>query len=317
MKALVQNGYGSSKYLTVEEVDKPAPEENEVLIKVVAAGLNAGDLFSLKGTPWMIKIMVGFPKPKNYILGWDVAGRVESVGEKVTSFKPGDEVFTACESGFAEYACVKETEIAFKPANLSFEETAVVPTAGLTALQQLRDGCNIQAGQKILINGSSGGVGSFSVQIAKVFGAEVTGVCSTRNVEMVRSLGADHVVDYTREDFTKSDQRYDRVLDNIASRKLLDLRKVLTPEGIVQPNSGHSGMGYVIKSFLLSMINRNHGKMFVTQSTTKDLTYLKELIEEGRVKPVIDKVFSFEDAPKAFDYMDKEHIRGKVAIAIQ
>ncbi len=316
MKAVVQNDYGSSDALSLAEVNKPVPKENEVLIKVVAAGLNAGDLFSVKGSPWMIKLMVGFPKPKNHILGWDVAGIVEAVGEKVTSFKTGDEVYTGCEAAFAEYTCAKETEIAFKPTNLSFEQAAVVPTSALTALQQLRDGCKVQIGQKVLINGASGGVGTYSVQIAKALGAEVTGVCSTRNLELVQSLGADRVVDYTKEDFTKGDFQFDCILDNIASRKLSDLKRVLTPQGFIQPNSGHGGMSYVFKTFLLSMINRHHGKMFVSQITTEDLTYLKELIEEGKVKTIIDKTFSFADTPKALDYMDKEHARGKVVISI-
>jgi len=316
MRAIVQNDYGSSDVLSVADVEKPVPKENEVLIKVVASSINAGDFFSMRGSPWIIRLSCGFPKPKNYILGWDVAGVVETVGEKVTLFKKGDEVYTACNFAFAEYTCAKEDEIALKPSNLSFEQAAVVPTAALTALQQLRDGCKIKPKQKLLINGASGGVGTFCVQIAKALGAEVTGVCSTRNIDMVKSLGADFVVNYKKEDFTKSKKRYDCILDNIASRKISELKQVLTPEGKIQPNSGHSGMGYVFKVFFLAMFSRKLGKMSVTKSTTKDLTYLKELFEAGKIKTVIDKTFSMDEAAKGFDYIEREHTKGKVCIII-
>jgi NADPH:quinone reductase-like Zn-dependent oxidoreductase len=246
MKAIVQNDYGSPDVLKLQEVAEPVVKENDVLVSVSAASINAGDLFSLRGSPWLVRLTVGFPKPKNNILGWDIAGRVQEVGEKVTQFQPGDEVFASCSAAFAEYACVAEDKLALKPTNLTFEQAAAVPTAAVTALQGLRDAGKLRAGQKVLINGASGGVGTFAVQIAKVLGAEVTGVCSTRNVDIVRSLGADHVFDYTKEDFAKSGRRYDLILDNVASRSFSDLRSVLTPQGVIIPNSGHGGMGYVL-----------------------------------------------------------------------
>ncbi len=224
MKAIVLSRYGSPDVLELKEIDKPVVKDDDVLVRVQAASLNAGDLFSMKGSPWLARFAVGFPQPKNYVLGWDVAGRAEAVGKNVTRFQPGDEVFTACSGAFAEYACAPEDKVAMKPTNLTFEQAAAVPTAALTALQGLRDAGKVQPNQKVLINGASGGVGTFAVQIAKALGAEVTGVCSTRNVEMVRSLGADHVVDYTREDFTQGGQRYDLILDNVASRSFSDLR---------------------------------------------------------------------------------------------
>ena len=316
MRAIVQNDYGSSDVLSIAEVEKPTPKKNEVLIKVAASSINAGDFFSLKGSPWIVRLSCGFPKPKNFILGWDVAGVVETVGEEVTSFKEGDEVYTACNSAFAEYTCAKEDEIALKPVNLSFEQAAVVPTAALTALQQLRDGCKIKPKQKILINGASGGVGTFCVQIAKALGAEVTAVCSTRNIDIVKSLGADFILDYKKEDFIKSNKRYDCILDNIASRKFSELKQILTPEGKIQPNSGHSGMGYVFKAYFLGMFSRKLGNMSVTKSRSKDLAYLKQLIEAGKIITVIDKTLSMDEAPKGFDYIEREHARGKVGIII-
>ena len=249
MKAIVQNDYGSPDALSLKEIDKPEVGEHDVLIRVHAASLNAGDYFTMKGSPWLVRTSVGFPKPKDYVLGWDVAGCVEAVGSAVTNFQPGDEVYCACSGAFAEYACAPEDTVGLKPANLTFAQAAAVPTAALTALRGLRDVGKVQPGQKVLINGASGGVGTFSVQIAKSLGAEVTGVCSTRNVEMVSEIGADHVVDYTREDFTQSGQQYDLILDNVASRSFSDLRSALAPGGIVIPNSGHGGMSYVFKSF--------------------------------------------------------------------
>ena len=208
-----------------------------MLVRVHAAALNAGDVFSLRGSPWLARFSVGFPQPKDYILGWDMAGRVEAVGEQVTRFRPGDEVFASCSHTLAEYVSVAADKAAPKPTNLTFAEAAAVPTAAITALQGLRDAGKVQPGQQVLINGASGGVGTFAVQIAKAFGAEVTGVCSTRNVDMVRSLGADHVVDYTREDFTQGGRRYDLILDNVASRSFSDLRRVLTRRAKSSPTA--------------------------------------------------------------------------------
>ena len=316
MKAIVINDYGSSNVLELKEVDKPVIRENEVLVSVCAAALNAGDYFSMRGSPWLARFSVGFPKPKDYILGWDMAGRVEAVGNKVTRFQPGDEVFAACNGTLAEYARVAEDRLAMKPANLTLEQAAAVPTAAVTALQGLRDAGKVQPGQKILINGASGGVGTFAVQIARALGAEVTAVCSTRNVDMVRSIGADYVIDYTQEDFTKSGRRYDLILDNVASRSLSDLRRALTPQGVIIPNSGHGGMSYVFKAFLLSLFMRRHGSMFLATPRNKDLVVLKNLIESEKVTPVIDRTYPLSDTPKAFRYLEEEHARGKVVITM-
>jgi NADPH:quinone reductase-like Zn-dependent oxidoreductase len=316
MKAIVINAYGSPDVVELKEVARPAIKDDEVLVRVHAASLNAGDVFALRGSPWPIRLSVGLPKPKNYILGCDMAGRVEAVGSRVTRFKPGNEVFGAGSGTLAEYAHVTEGKLALKPANLTFEQAAAVPTAAVTALLGLRDAGKIQPGQKVLINGASGGVGTFAVQIAKAFGAEVTGVCSPRNVDLVRSIGADHVIDYTREDFTQNGRRYDLILDNVASRSFADLRRVLTPQGKAIPNSGHAGMGYVFKAFALSMVMRQHGSMYFAVPTSQTLATLKELIETGKVTPVIDRTYPLSDTPAAFRYLEKEHARGKVVITI-
>jgi len=283
MKAIVQNAYGSPDVLKLKEVNQPVAKEIEVLVRVKAAALNAGDIFSMRGSPWLARFSVGFPKPKDYILGWDMAGSVQAIGNKVTRFQPGDEVFAACSSTLAEYVCIAEDNLAMKPTNLTFEQAAAVPTAAITALQGLRDAGKLRAGQRVLINGASGGVGTFAVQIAKALGAEVTGVCSTRNVEMVLSIGADHVVDYTKEDFTKSGQSYDLILDNVANHSFSDLRRALTQQGIIIPNSGHGGMSYVFKAFLLSPFMRQQGSLYVARPNDKDLLILKELIESGKI----------------------------------
>lgn len=316
MKAIVQNAYGSPDVLQLKEVAKPVVKENGLLVRVHAAALNAGDVFSLKGSPWLARFSVGFPKPKDYILGWDMAGRVEAVGPKVTRFQPGDEVFASCSHTLAEYVCVAEDKAALKSANLTFPEAAAVPTAAITALQGLRDAGKVQAGQKVLINGASGGVGTFAVQIAIALGAEVTGVCSTRNVEMVRSLGADHVIDYTRENFTQGSRRYDLILDNVANHAFSDLRRVLTSQGMIVPNSGHGGMGYVFKAFMLSPFTRQVAGMYLASPNDKDLVFLKELIETGKLRPVIDKTYPLHQTPDAFRYLEESHAQGKVVITI-
>ena len=317
MKAIVQNAYGSPDVLELKEIDKPVAKENDVLVSVDAAALNAGDIFSMRGSPWVARFTVGFPKPKNYILGWDMAGCVQAVGDKVTRFKPGDEVYSSCSHTLAEYACAAEDKFAMKPANLSFEQAAAVPTAAITALQGLRDAGKLQPGQKVLINGASGGVGTFAVQIAKWLGAEVTGVCSTRNVDMVRSIGADHIIDYTQEDFTQSGQRYDLILDNVANHSFSDLRRALTPQGTIIPNSGHGGMGYVFKAFLLSPFMRQMGRMYVASPNNKDLVILKELIESGKITPVIDRTYPLSDYAEAFRYLEEGHARGKIVITVE
>lgn len=314
MKAIVLNTYGSPDVLRLKEVDKPAIKENEILVKVQASALNAGDLFSMRGSPWLARFTVGFPRPQDYILGWDAAGRVEAVGAKVTRFGSGDEVFGCCNGAFAEYVCAGEDSFAPKPENLTFEQAAAVPTVAITALQGLRDVGKVQAGQKVLINGASGGVGTFAVQIAKAFGADVSGVCSTRNLEMVRSLGADHVIDYTKTDFTKEGRRYDLILDNAANHSFSDLRRALTPEGKIIPNSGHGGMGYVIKAYLLAPFLRQQGKMYLASPNHKDLVVLKEMIESGAIKPVIDKTYPLRETPQAMRHLEEEHARGKIVI---
>jgi NADPH:quinone reductase-like Zn-dependent oxidoreductase len=316
MKAIIQNAYGSPDVLALKDVAMPAVNESDVLMRVHAASLNAGDIFSMRGSPFTIRFIVGFPKPQDHILGWDVAGTVEAVGKNVTQFQPGDEVFGACTGTCAQYACAGEDQLALKPSNLTFEQAAAVPTAAVTALRGLRDVGKLQPGQKVLINGASGGVGTFAVQVAKAFGAEVTGVCSTGKVELVRSIGANHVIDYTQEDFTQSAPRYDLILDNVANHSFADLRRALTPQGVVIPNSGHSGMGYVIKAFLLSPFMHQQGSTFVATPKSEDLVVLKELIEAGKITPVIDKTYQLSETPEAMRYLNEGHAFGKVVITI-
>jgi len=315
MKAIVQNAYGSSKVLQIKEVQQPEISENDLLVKVLASCLNAGDIFTMRGSPWLIRLTLGLRKPKKpHIPGWDVAGEVMEVGSNVTQFQPGDEVYGTCEQAFAEFVSTKENVLAPKPANLTFQQAAAAPTAALTALQALHDHGKLQAGQKVLINGASGGVGSFAVQIAKSMGAEVTGVCSTAKAEMVRSIGADNVIDYSKEDFTHGGQKYDLLLDNAASHSFSNLRKVLSPDGIILPNSGHGGMGYVIKGFALSPFQRQIAKPWMVQVNNADLIALNKLIESEQVTPVIDKTFPLEETARAIDYFENGYTRGKIVI---
>jgi NADPH:quinone reductase-like Zn-dependent oxidoreductase len=316
MKAIVQNGYGSQDVLSLKEIDKPAIKDDEVLVRVCATALNAGDYFSMKGSPWLVRLMVGFPRPTDYVPGWDVAGCVEAVGSAVTQFQPGDAVYGAVSHAFAEYISAAADKLAMKPTNLTFEQAAAVPTAGITALQGLRDAGKVQPGQKVLINGAAGGVGTFAVQIGKALGAEVTGVCSTRNVELLRSLGADHVIDYTREDFTRGGQRYDLIFDNVGNRAFSDLRRALTPQGRILPNSGHSGMTYVFKAFLLAPLMRQQDKPLTTTPNGKDLAALAEMIAAGKITPVIDRTYPFAEIPAALGYAAQGHVRGKVVITL-
>ena len=316
MRAIVQDAYGSPDVLQLKEVADPALKDNELLVRVHAAALNAGDVFSMRGSPWLVRFSVGFPRPKDYILGWDMAGRVEAAGEQVTRFLPGDEVFASCSHTLAEYVSVAEEKAAPKPTNLTFTQAAAVPTAAVTSLQGLRDAGKLQPGQAVLINGASGGVGTFAVQIAKALGAEVTGVCSTRNVDMVRSLGADHVIDYTREDFTQGSRRYDLILDNVASRSFSELRRALTPRGVIVPNSGHGGMSYVLKAFVLSPFTRQVAGMYLASPNDKDLIVLRQLVETGKVSPVIDRTYPLQQTPDAFRYLEESHAQGKVVITV-
>jgi NADPH:quinone reductase-like Zn-dependent oxidoreductase len=316
MKAIVQNGYGSQNVLSLVEIDRPAIKDDDVLVRVYATALNAGDYFTMRGSPWLVRLVVGFPRPRDYVSGWDVAGCVEAVGSAVTQFHPGDAVYGSVNHAFAEYVSASASRLAPKPANLSFEQAATVPMAALTALQNLRDASKVQPGQKVLINGAAGGVGSFAIQIGKALGAEVTGVCSTRNVEIVRSLGADHIVDYTKEDFTRGERRYDLILDNAGNRAFSDLRRALTPRGKIIPNSGHGGMTYVFKAFLLAALMRQQDKPWNTSPNGKDLTVLTELIEAGKITPLIDRTYPFDEIPAALGYAARGHVRGKVAIRV-
>ena len=317
MKAIVQNGYGSPDVLELKEIEEPVVKDDSVLVRVHAAALHAGDCFGMRGTPFPIRMYIGFPKPKkDYVVGADLAGRVEAVGKNVTRFKPGDEVFGGCSRACAEYTCAEEDKLVHKPHNLTFEQAAAVPTSALAALHGLRDAGKVQPGQKVLINGASGGVGTFAVQIAKSFGAEVTGVCSTRNVEMVRSIGADHVIDYTREDFTQDGPRFDLILDNVGNRSFSDCRRALTPQGVLIPNTGHAGMGYILAAMVRSVFVRQQGRLFLSMPNHADLVLLSELVESGKVRPVIDRTYPLSATPEAFRYVDHGHARGKVVIAV-
>ena len=324
MKAIVQYKYGSpDDVLELKDIDKPVVKDDEVLVRVHAASIHVGDWVSVRGVPYIMRPVTGLLRPKNSVPGDDIAGKVEAVGKNVKQLQPGDEVFGWCNGAFAEYACAGEDNFVPKPANLTFEQAAAVGVSAFTALQALRDQGKVQPGQKVLINGASGGVGTFAVQIAKSFGADVTGVCSTRNVDMVRSIGADQVIDYTQEDFTQSGQRYDFILDNVANHSLSDFRRALTPKGTLQPNAGgHSSgrwigpMGSVIKALVLSLFVRQQGRLFLSLPNKEDLATLKELIESGKVTPVIDRTYPLSETPEAIGYLGEGHARGKVVITV-
>jgi NADPH:quinone reductase-like Zn-dependent oxidoreductase len=317
MKAVVQTAYGSSEVLVLKEVDKPKVDDGDVLVRVRAAGIHAGDCFMMRGVPYLTRLFAGWPRPKDYVPGFDVAGTVEAVGKDVTRFKPGDEVFGECGGGgCAEWAGAAEARFVVKPAGLTFEQAAAIPVSALAALQGLRDAGRLRPGQRVLINGASGGVGTYAVQIAKSLGAEVTGVCSTSNLDLVRSIGADHVVDYTRDDFTRSGQSYDLILDNVGSRSFSDCRRALTPEGTLLPNTGNAGIGYVIKAYARSAFVRQQGRPFVSRPKSEDLAVLKELVEAGKMTPVIDRTYPLSETPEALEYVEKGHARGKVVITV-
>jgi NADPH:quinone reductase-like Zn-dependent oxidoreductase len=322
MKAIIQDGYGPASVLESREISRPTIGDRQVLIRVRAAGVNPADWAIMSGLPYIARPVYGLRKPKNGIRGTDVAGTVEAVGDGVTRFKPGDDVFGWCEGSFADYAAAADDALALKPASLTFEQAASVPLAGLVALQAVRDHGQVQAGQKVLINGASGGIGTFAVQIAKALGAEVTGVCSTRNVELVRSIGADHVIDYTRTDFTEGADRYDFILDNVSKHSLSELRRVLTPNGTLVPNGGRfdnrwfAGGGRVMSSKVLSRLVSHNLRPFLVSMNLDDLVALKQLIEAGKVTPVIDRTYPFSQAQEAMSHVGKGHARGKVAIAI-
>jgi NADPH:quinone reductase-like Zn-dependent oxidoreductase len=327
MKAIVYCDYGLPN-LKLQEIEKPAPADDQLLVKVRAASVNPLDWHFIEGTPYIMRAMgVGFRKPTDTRLGVDFAGTVEVVGKNVTQFKPGDEVFGGRTGAFAEYVCVREARaVALKPANITFDQAASVPIAGITALQGLRDKGKVQSGQKVLINGASGGVGTFAVQIAKSYGAEVTGVCSTRNLDMVRSLGADHVIDYTKEDFTKSDQHYDVILDNVANHSLSEFRRVLKPNGIYVLIGGGGasenrwlgpGLTQAFKAMFLSKFVSQTMGMMLAELNQKDLTFLADLMKSGKVTPVIDKRYKLSELPQAIEYLEQGHARGKVVITAE
>jgi NADPH:quinone reductase-like Zn-dependent oxidoreductase len=320
MKAIEITQYGPPDVLRFTEVAKPAPADDEVLVKVYAASVNPLDSFSMRGPLFFLPMIGGLLKPRHQVIGCDIAGRVEAVGRHVKQFRPGDEVFGGKGvGGFAEYVCAAEDKLALKPANLSFEDAAAVPVAAITALQGLRDKGRIQPGQKVLVDGASGGVGTFAIQIAKSFGAEVTAVCSTRNVDTARSMGADHVIDYTREDFTKSGQRYDLILGANAHHSIFDYRRALSQDGIIVMVGG--GWSQILQAMLLgpllSRIGSKKALFFIAKISTKDLVFLKDLLEAGKVVPVIDRRYSLSDTAEAVRYREQGHAQGKVVITVE
>lgn len=323
MKAIVQDRYGSPDVLEVREVQKPRMGQDDVLLRVRAAGVHIGDWHVMAGRPYLMRIMgFGFRAPKARVRGMDVAGVVEAVGTNVARFQAGDEVFGTCDGSFAERACARQDKLAPKPATLAFEQAATVPTSACTALQALRDTGRIKPGQKVLIVGASGGVGLFAVQIAKSLGAEVVGVCSTNKVDLVRSIGADHVIDYTREDFTRSGLRYDLILDMGGNRPVSQLRRALTRRGTLVLVGGEGGdrwtgsVGRSIRALLASPFVSQRLRMVSSTTNTQDLRFLKELIEAGTVTPVIDRTYPLKEVPDAIRYQHGGHARGKVVITV-
>jgi NADPH:quinone reductase-like Zn-dependent oxidoreductase len=323
LKAIVCEKYGSPDVIQLKQVEKPTPKANEVLIKIFAASINYMEWGFLRGKPFLVRIWSGFFKPKIKILGADIAGRIEAVGEKVNEFQPGDEVFgdisAGGHSGFAEYVAVPENLLVLKPATISFEEAAAVPVAAITALQGIRIG-QIQAGQKVLINGASGGVGTFAVQIAKSFGAEVTAVCSTSKLDMARSIGADYCIDYTNEDFTKSGKCYDLIIAVNGYHSIFDYKRVLTTKGKLVVVGGSLSQVFQSMFFgpLISLVgSKKIINMGVAKPNKKDLTFLIELLEAGKIKPVLDKCYSLNEVTEAFRYFGEGHVVGKVVINVK
>lgn len=328
MKAIVQDTYGAAEVLELREIDQPAIGERDVLIRVRAAGVNLADWAVMSGLPYIARPVYGLRRPKNPVRGTDVAGIVEAVGAGVTRFRPGDEVFGAAEGSFADFAAASADKLALKPVNLTFEQAATVPMAGLVALQALRDHGKVRSGQKVLINGASGGIGTFAVQIAKSLGAEVTGVCSTRNLKLVRSIGADHAIDYTSDDFTRNGRRYDFILDNAGKHSLSDLRHSLTPTGMLINNAGgfenrwFASAGRLLRAAVLFRAASQELGRFLVSTTHADLAVLKDLIEAGTITPVVDRAYDLGDARAAITHVagggapGGGHARGKVAITV-
>src|SRR5947199_1056138 len=325
MKAILHCEYGGPEVLKLEDVEKPTPTDNQILVRVRAASVNPLDL-TIRG-PWPLRPIFGMPKPKDTRLGVDYAGTVEAVGKNVTQFKPGEEVFGGKDGALAEYVCaLADRSVVLKPANMTFEQAAAVPVAAITALQGLRDKGKIQAGQKVLVNGASGGVGTFAVQIAKSFGTEVTGVCSTRNVDLVRSLGADHVIDYTKEDFTKADQRYDLIYDLVGNHTFSERRRILNQNGIcVMAGVGGAGWHDGIAMRLAGELNAYVRSRFVSQKfiayiaqfNKQDMTLLADLMQSGKITPVIDRTYKLNETADALRYLEQGHARGKVVIKLE
>ena len=317
MKAIIYTEYGPPEVLKLKEVERPTPGDNEVLVKIYAASANPADWHLMRAEPFLARLENGLLKPKNTRLGADVAGRVEVVGRNVTQFQAGDEVFGCMPlnelGGFAEYVCAREEAVALKPSRLTFEQAAVVPLAAFTALQGLRDKGQIQPGQKVLINGASGGVGTFAVQIAKSYGTEVTGVCSTRNLDLVRSIGADHVIDYTQEDFTQNGQRYDLIFDAVGNRSVSDYQRALSPNGICAV-AGFTSLSRLFQVMFLG--GKKIGLMQTAKANKKDLLFIKELLEAGKVVPVIDRCYRLSAVPEAIRYLEEGHAQGKVVITV-
>lgn len=323
MKAIVQDRYGSADVLEFREIDKPEVGDDDVLLRVHAAGVDRGVWHMMAGLPYLIRIMgYGLRTPKTPVLGNDVAGRVDGVGNNVTQFEVGDEVFGLCHGAFAEFACAREDKFVAKPASLGFERAAAVPVSALTALQGLRDHGEVKAGQTVLIIGASGGVGTFAVQLAKAFGAEVTGVCSTTKVDLVRSLGADQVIDYKRETITQTGQRYDLILDIGGNRSLSRLRRALTPRGTLVIIGGEEGgrwlggVDRLLRALLLSPFVGHNLRGFVAKGNKVDLQFLKDQIEAGKLRAVVDKTYPLSEAPAAIRHMEAGHARGKVVITV-
>jgi NADPH:quinone reductase-like Zn-dependent oxidoreductase len=321
MQAITYHCYGPPEVLQLQAIEKPAPADDQVLVKVHAAAVNPLDWHYMRGSPYIMRLGTGLGAPKETRLGVDFAGTVEAVGSQVTRFKPGDEVFGGRTGAFAEYVTVRESRaLALKPANLSFEQAAAVPIAAITALQGLRDKGRLRPGQKVLINGASGGVGTFAVQIAKALGAEVTGVCSSRNADMVRALGADHVIDYTRENFTESGQRYDLILDNVGNHSLRAVRRALVPDGTLVIVGGSSKGNWIgplqgpLTAILWSPFVSQNLENFMARLDPQDLSTLADLMRAGTVTPVIDRRFSLSEVPAAIRYLEEGHARGKVII---
>ncbi|HEY4954936.1 MAG TPA: NAD(P)-dependent alcohol dehydrogenase [Gemmatimonadaceae bacterium] len=321
MKAIVYHDYGSPDVLRIEDVEKPVPGNDEVLVRIRAAAANPMDCHFMSGV-YLMRLMSGLRKPKMTRPGVDLAGEVESVGRNVTLFKPGDAVFGCARGAFAEYVCAREDKLALKPANLTFEQAGAVPMAGLTALQGLRDKGRIQPGQKVLINGAAGGVGTFAVQIAKSFGADVTGVCTTKSVGLVQSIGADHVIDYTRGDFTRSGERYDLIFDSVGNLPLSAWRRVMTPTATLVPFGARPGghvvgpLPHLLKLLVSSRFVSQKVVFFVAKVRTEDLIVLKDLIEAKKVTPVIDRRYTFSEVPDAIRSLKEGHTRGKVVITV-